>query len=78
MRFWNNDLGEFSAKLADDEFSDALRAKHTGIELGYGIQMRVDLLTRDELIDGVWQIKDRTVKRVNSPSIERRQQGLGL
>lgn len=77
-RFWNEDIGEFSAKIADEEFVEALRLKRSGIQLGFGIQMRVDLVTRDEFVDGLWKVKDHTVKRVVWPAIERRQQGLGV
>ena len=77
-RFWNEAEGEFSAKIADEEFVEALRQRRSGIEMGFGIQMRVDLLTREEQVDGVWQVKDRTVKRVVWPPINRRQSDLGL
>ena len=57
---------QFSATMEDKKFLEAIGSRHTGLELGQGIEMTVNLLTRQEFIDGVWVNKKISVTRVVS------------
>lgn len=61
--------GEFSATMRDPIFLEALRTGHTGIEIGEGIEMRVDLRIKEELVDGEWEEKEFEVTRVVHPNV---------
>ena len=64
---FSSDSGEFSAKMKDRAFLDALRSGHTGLEIGEGVEIGIDLKTKLERRDGVWTIVERTVERVHAP-----------
>lgn len=57
---------QFSATMEDKEFLEAIGSRHTGLELGQGIEMTVNLLTKQEFINGVWENKKISVVRVVS------------
>lgn len=68
-RMWrfNSAMGEFSAKMKDREFLEAIRTGHTGIEIGEGVEIRIDLKTRLQKTGDVWTVAERTVERVYVP-----------
>lgn len=62
--------GEFSATMRDPIFLEALRTRHTGIELGEGVQMRVNLRIREERIGNVWHEREYDVLKVVEPNVD--------
>lgn len=62
-------MGEFSATMRDPAFLEALRSRHTGIEIGENIHMRLDLRVKEELVNGEWVEKEFDVVRVIEPDV---------
>jgi hypothetical protein len=58
---------EFSATMRDRDFIEAIRSGHTGVEVGEGVEMRIDLRIREEKIGGLWHEKAWDVMRVVFP-----------
>jgi hypothetical protein len=58
---------EFSATMQDKDFLAAIKSGHTGVEVGEGVEMRVDLKIPMEKVGGVWREKERFVTRVVWP-----------
>jgi hypothetical protein len=67
-RFQHGALPEFGATMKDHDFLDALRAGRIGVPLKPGIRMRIELKSREEMVGGVWEVQDRSVTRVLSPT----------
>ncbi|RSV41504.1 hypothetical protein CA234_09525 [Sphingomonas sp. ABOLE] len=59
---------EFSATMNDRVFLNAIGERHTGLELGEGIEMRVDLRVKQERHAGAWVDKEQFVERVIYPT----------
>jgi hypothetical protein len=72
-RRWRFEHGgsEFSATMKDPDFLAAIKSGHTGVEIGEGIEMRVDLRIKMERIGGVWHEKERDVMRVVYPILRK-------
>ena len=64
---FDSDMGEFSAKMKDKEFLEDIRAGHTGLEIGEGVEIEIDLKTKLDKKDGVWTVTERTIERVHRP-----------
>jgi hypothetical protein len=69
-RFQHGDR-EFSATMKDKEFLDVIGSGHTGLELGEGLEMRIDLRIKEEKVGGVWVIKEEAITRVVWPIMKR-------
>ena len=70
---------EWSATIEDDEFVWALNQDKTGLTLGVGQHMRVDLaVDLKQAEEGIWEPKNRRIIRVRQPQIRRKQGELGL
>jgi hypothetical protein len=70
-RRWRFEHGgrEFSATMKDPNFLAAIKSGHTGVEIGEGVEMRIDLRIKMERIGGVWHEKESDVMRVVYPVI---------
>lgn len=55
---------EFSAVMKDKDFLAAIKTGHTGVEIGEGVEIRIDLKVKLERHDGIWTEKERTVEKV--------------
>ena len=53
--------------MRDPNFLAAIKSGHTGVEIGEGVEMRVDLRIKMERIDGVWHETDLDVMKVAYP-----------
>lgn len=62
--------GEFSATMRDPVFLEALRYRKTGLDVGEGVTMVVDLRVKEELIDGEWSEVEYDVVKVRRPSVD--------
>ncbi|HEY9092169.1 hypothetical protein [Parasphingorhabdus sp.] len=62
--------GEFSATMRDPIFLEALRARHTELEIGEGVEMWLDLRVKEELVDGEWEEKEIDVVKVVRPNVD--------
>lgn len=69
-RFQPLGLPEFSAKMEDKKFLAALENDHIRERLRTGITMEIRLKVEEIKIDGVWEIKSRSVIEVISPKID--------
>lgn len=70
---------EWSATIEDDEFIWALNEDKTGLSLGVGQHMRVDVAIDLQHLDGDdWEPKNRRIVRVREPHVRRAQGELGL
>lgn len=56
--------GSFGAPIEDAKFLESLLAGRLNVPLRQGIVMVIEVEITEELVDGVWQIKDRVVRRV--------------
>lgn len=56
--------GEFGAPILDEAFLRAVLSGLYPIQMVAGITMRVILRTREEMVDGVWTIHDRSIVKV--------------
>lgn len=66
--------GEFGAAIKDREFLEKIVAGQTRVRMRGGVELDVELETRERLIDGVWTITERNVTRVidiNEPAASR-------
>ncbi|MBL8648863.1 MAG: hypothetical protein JNL35_00470 [Sphingopyxis sp.] len=72
-RRWRFEHGatEFSATMRDPDFLAAIKSGHTGVEIGEGVELRVDLRIKEEKIGGVWHEKELDVMKVLWPNIDR-------
>lgn len=72
-RRWRFEHGgaEFSATMKDPHFLAAIKSGHTGVEIGEGVEMRIDSRIKMERIGGVWHEKEWDVMRVVYPVIGR-------
>lgn len=66
-RFADLDGEPFSAKMKDADFIGKLASPHTGIELRIGLEMDIEMETKQDLIGGFWVNKERAVTKVFSP-----------
>lgn len=69
---------EWSATIEDEEFIWALNNDKTGLTLGVGQHMRVDLVVDLKRVGDEWEPKDRRITRVRSPHVRRVQGELGF
>lgn len=69
---------EWSATIEDEEFIWALNHDKTGLTLGVGQHMRVDVAIDLKRLDEQYEAKDRRIVRVRAPGIQRKQGELGL
>ncbi len=67
-RFQHGALPEFGATMKDHDFLQALRAGRIEVQLKPGVEMRIELQSKEELVGGVWQVRERSVTRVIAPS----------
>lgn len=67
---FENERGEFSATMRDPIFLEALRTRHTGIEIGEGVEMWVDLRVKEDLIGEEWVEREIDVLRVVKPNVD--------
>jgi hypothetical protein len=67
---FENERGEFSATMRDPIFLAALRAKHTGLDIGEGVQMWVDLKVKEDLVGNAWVPREYDVVRVVKPNVD--------
>ena len=68
--------GEFGASIRDKQFLRDIVAGKTSVRMRSGIEMEVQLETRERLIDGVWTVFERNVLRVdrlNEPPASRQE-----
>jgi len=56
--------GEFGASVKDREFLEKIVAGQTRVRMRGGVELEVELETRERLVDGVWVITERNVLRV--------------
>lgn len=70
-RRWRFEHGgrEFSATMRDPDFLAAIKDGHTGVEIGEGVEMQIDLRIKMERIGGIWHEKELDVMRVTYPVI---------
>ena len=61
--------GSFGAPIHDTKFLEDLLAGRMNVPLRQGIVMVIEVEVTEELVEGVWRIKDRAVKRVVSVSM---------
>jgi hypothetical protein len=66
-RFYLPSIGEFGAKIKDEKFRASILSGRRHIAMRAGIQLDVELDTREEKIGNVWVVKDRSIKRVIKP-----------
>jgi hypothetical protein len=58
--------GEFGAAVKDREFLDRIVAGRTAVRMRGGVELDVQLETKERLVDGVWTITERNVLRVEN------------
>jgi hypothetical protein len=66
--------GEFGAAIRDREFLEKIVDGRTSVRMRGGVELDVELETKERLIDGVWTITERNVLRVveiNEPTASR-------
>jgi hypothetical protein len=63
-KFYLPSIGEFGARIKDEKFLASLLAGRRRIPMRAGIQLDVELDTREEKSGNVWVVKDRSVKHV--------------
>jgi hypothetical protein len=56
--------GEFGAVIKDREFLEKIVAGATRVRMRGGVELDVELETKERLIDGVWTITERNVIKV--------------
>ena len=56
--------GEFGASIKDREFLEKIVAGETRVRMRGGVELDVELETKERLVDGVWTITERNVLRV--------------
>lgn len=56
--------GEFGAAVKDKGFLETIVAGRTAVKMRGGVEMDVELETRERLVDGVWTITERNVLQV--------------
>lgn len=69
-RFQPDGLPEFSAKMKDKRFLDALEDDHVRERLRIGIRMTIRLRVEEKKVGGVWQAGRRQVVEVISPRVD--------
>lgn len=69
---------EWSATIEDEEFIWALNQDKTGLTLGVGQHMRVDMAIDLKQVDGEWEPDNRRIIHVRAPHVRRAQGELGL
>ena len=69
---------EWSATIQDEEFIWALNEDKTGLSLGVGQHMRVDVAIDLKRDGDEWEPKNRRIVRVRHPQISRKQGDLGF
>lgn len=66
--------GEFGATIKDREFLEKIVAGQTRVRMRGGVELDVELETKERLVDGVWTITERNVLNVleiNEPTASR-------
>lgn len=66
-RFREASGNEFSAKMKDPDYIEALESKRTGIQLAIGIEMLIEFEYKQENENGQWVDEEISVRRVLSP-----------
>lgn len=60
-------LPEFGATMKDQEFLNGFSAGRIAIPLRVGVEMQVELETKEEFESGLWVVKERNITRVIEP-----------
>lgn len=68
-RFQVGSLPEFGATMKDHGFLEALAAGRVSLPLRAGIDMEIELETKQELVGQVWVVRERNVTRVIRPGL---------
>lgn len=68
-RFQAGTLPEFGAVMKDHAFLDALVAGRVALPLRAGVEMQIELETKQEKVGDVWVVRERNVLRVIQPAI---------
>lgn len=75
-RFQSGSLPEFGATMKDHEFLTAIVTGRVAIPLRAGIEMEVELETKQELVGDLWTVKERNITKVYRPGVIAQQEGL--
>ncbi|TDW63600.1 hypothetical protein EDF57_10571 [Novosphingobium sp. PhB55] len=68
--------GEFGAAIKDRAFLESIVAGQTSVRMRGGVELDVELESRERLVDGVWTVTERNVLRVldiSEPAASRQQ-----
>lgn len=68
-RFQPGNLPEFGATMKDHEFLAAVAAGRVSLPLRAGIEMEIELETKQELTGELWTVKERNVLKVYRPGL---------
>jgi hypothetical protein len=63
-RFQMGSMPEFGAAMKDQAFLETVLTGQTALPLRAGLEMDIQLETKEERIDGLWTVKERSVARV--------------
>lgn len=66
-RFQHGSLPEFGAVMKDHDFLEALKLGRIAVAMRPGVEMKIELHTKEELEEGVWTVRERSVPRVIYP-----------
>ncbi|MFZ4690712.1 MAG: hypothetical protein ACOYLS_15880, partial [Polymorphobacter sp.] len=61
-------LPDFGATMKDHAFLTALAAGQIAIPLRVGVEMQIELETKEEFEGGLWEVKERSILRVITPT----------
>jgi hypothetical protein len=67
-RFQPAGLAEFGAKMKDHDFLEAFRLGRIAVPMKPGVEMTIEVQSKEELIGGSWVVQERSVSRVLSPA----------
>lgn len=70
-RFQVAGMPEFGATMKDTAFLEAVEDGRVSIPLRTGVEMEIEVVSREEHEGGVWVTKERSVTRVYSPDFDR-------
>ncbi len=68
-RFQAGNLPEFGAVMKDHAFLNALVAGRIALPLRAGVEMQIELETKQEKVGDVWVVRERSVLRVLQPTM---------
>lgn len=61
---FSSSLGEFGASIADKGFLEQVLSGREPIAMAAGITMKVAIETKEELVGGLWIVRERTITQV--------------